>query len=114
MPSRVPPCRDRPDAAERAAVAANQLPERRSPQPGAPPAKGGADSLERGILNRCQPAERPVLGLACDRSAVSSVLDSAPPRFTAEEAARIAADVFGLHGTASALGSERDQTFLLE
>jgi 4-aminobutyrate aminotransferase-like enzyme/Ser/Thr protein kinase RdoA (MazF antagonist) len=45
---------------------------------------------------------------------VSSVLDSAPPRFTVEEAARIAADVFGVHGTASALGSERDQAFLLE
>jgi 4-aminobutyrate aminotransferase-like enzyme/Ser/Thr protein kinase RdoA (MazF antagonist) len=45
---------------------------------------------------------------------VSSVLDSAPPAFTAEEAARIAADVFGVHGTASGLGSERDQAFLLE
>jgi Ser/Thr protein kinase RdoA (MazF antagonist) len=45
---------------------------------------------------------------------VSSVLDSAPPQFTAEEAARIAADMFGVHGTASALGSERDQAFLLE
>ncbi len=49
-----------------------------------------------------------------DHSAVSSVLDSAPPQFTAEEAARIAADAFGVHGTASALGSERDQAFLLE
>jgi 4-aminobutyrate aminotransferase-like enzyme/Ser/Thr protein kinase RdoA (MazF antagonist) len=45
---------------------------------------------------------------------VSSVLDSTPPQFTAEEAARIAADLFGVHGTASALGSERDQAFLLE
>jgi hypothetical protein len=45
---------------------------------------------------------------------VSSVLDSAPPSFTVEEAARIAATVFDLHGTASALGSERDQAFLLE
>ena len=45
---------------------------------------------------------------------MSSVLDSAPPRFTAEEAARIAADLFGVHGTASPLGSERDQAFLLE
>jgi 4-aminobutyrate aminotransferase-like enzyme/Ser/Thr protein kinase RdoA (MazF antagonist) len=45
---------------------------------------------------------------------MSSVLDSTPPRFTAEEAARIAADTFGLGGTASALGSERDQAFLLE
>ena len=49
-----------------------------------------------------------------DRSAVSSVLDSTPPQFTAEDAARIAADLFGVHGTASALGSERDQAFLLE
>jgi 4-aminobutyrate aminotransferase-like enzyme/Ser/Thr protein kinase RdoA (MazF antagonist) len=45
---------------------------------------------------------------------VSSVLDSSPPRFTAKEAARIAADVFGYQGTASALGSERDQAFLLD
>ncbi|HEY4237167.1 MAG TPA: hypothetical protein VGM45_07515, partial [Gaiellaceae bacterium] len=45
---------------------------------------------------------------------MSSVLDSAPPRFTAEEAARIAADVYGVHGAASPLGSERDQAFLLE
>ena len=45
---------------------------------------------------------------------MSSVLDSAPPQFTPDEAARIAAEVFGVHGTASALGSERDQAFLLE
>ncbi len=45
---------------------------------------------------------------------MSSVLDSALPQFTADEAAQIAADVFGLHGTASALGSERDQAFLLD
>jgi 4-aminobutyrate aminotransferase-like enzyme/Ser/Thr protein kinase RdoA (MazF antagonist) len=45
---------------------------------------------------------------------MSSVLDSAPPRFTAEEAAQIATDVFAVHGTASPLGSERDQAFLLE
>jgi 4-aminobutyrate aminotransferase-like enzyme/Ser/Thr protein kinase RdoA (MazF antagonist) len=51
---------------------------------------------------------------AYDRQALSSVLDSAPPRFTAEEAARIAADVYSVHGTASPLGSERDQAFLLE
>jgi 4-aminobutyrate aminotransferase-like enzyme/Ser/Thr protein kinase RdoA (MazF antagonist) len=49
-----------------------------------------------------------------DRSAVSSVLDSAPPQFTPGEAAQIAADLFGLRGTASALGSERDQAFLLD
>ena len=45
---------------------------------------------------------------------MSSVLEATPPQFTAEEAARIAAELFGQHGTASALGSERDQAFLLE
>ena len=45
---------------------------------------------------------------------MSSVLEASPPRFTAEEAARIAAELYGLHGTASALGSERDQAFLLD
>ncbi len=45
---------------------------------------------------------------------MSSVLDSTPPRFTADEAARIAAELFGFHGRASELGSERDQAFLLE
>jgi 4-aminobutyrate aminotransferase-like enzyme/Ser/Thr protein kinase RdoA (MazF antagonist) len=49
-----------------------------------------------------------------DRSAVSSVLDSAPPQFTPREAAQIAADLFGFCGTASPLGSERDQAFLLD
>jgi 4-aminobutyrate aminotransferase-like enzyme/Ser/Thr protein kinase RdoA (MazF antagonist) len=45
---------------------------------------------------------------------VSSVLDSTPPRFSLDDAARIAEDRFGLRGTASALGSERDQAFLLD
>lgn len=45
---------------------------------------------------------------------MSSVLDSAPPRFTTDEAAEIAAELFGVHGSASDLGSERDQAFLLE
>ena len=45
---------------------------------------------------------------------MTSVLESVPPRFTAEEAARIAAEVFDVHGPASALGSERDQAFLLD
>src|SRR5262249_40998372 len=49
-----------------------------------------------------------------DRSTVSSVLDSTPPRFTPDDAARIAGDLFDVHGTASTLGSERDQAFLLE
>jgi 4-aminobutyrate aminotransferase-like enzyme len=43
-----------------------------------------------------------------------SVLESAPPRFTAEDAARIGAEVFGLAARAVPLGSERDQAFLLE
>jgi len=45
---------------------------------------------------------------------VSSILESAPPQFSADEAARIAADLFGLRGPAAALGSERDQAFLLQ
>jgi len=45
---------------------------------------------------------------------VSSVLESVPPRFTDDDAAAIAADVFGVHGSASNLGSERDQAFLLD
>jgi 4-aminobutyrate aminotransferase-like enzyme/Ser/Thr protein kinase RdoA (MazF antagonist) len=44
---------------------------------------------------------------------VSSVLEAAPPQFTVDEASRIAADLFGVEGTASVLGSERDQAFLL-
>jgi 4-aminobutyrate aminotransferase-like enzyme/aminoglycoside phosphotransferase (APT) family kinase protein len=44
----------------------------------------------------------------------SSVLESTPPQFTGEEAARIAAELFGIGGTASDLGSERDQAFLLD
>ena len=45
---------------------------------------------------------------------MTSVLESTPPRFTADEAAQIAADVFGVHGSASDLGSERDQAFLID
>jgi 4-aminobutyrate aminotransferase-like enzyme/Ser/Thr protein kinase RdoA (MazF antagonist) len=45
---------------------------------------------------------------------VSSVLESTPPRFTADEAAGIAAQVFDLAGSATDLGSERDQAFLLD
>ena len=43
-----------------------------------------------------------------------SVLESPPPRFTAAEAADIAARLFGIAGEASELGSERDQTFLVD
>ena len=45
---------------------------------------------------------------------MSSVLEAAPPRFTAGEAARLAAEVFSVRGSASDLGSERDQAFLLD
>jgi 4-aminobutyrate aminotransferase-like enzyme/Ser/Thr protein kinase RdoA (MazF antagonist) len=43
-----------------------------------------------------------------------SVLAAPPPRFSAEDAARIAAEVFGVEGRASDLGSERDQAFLID
>ncbi len=46
--------------------------------------------------------------------ATESVLEAPPPRFTAEEIAAIAAELFGLSGQASDLGSERDQTFLID
>ena len=44
---------------------------------------------------------------------MTSVLESTPPRFSADEVARIAAELFGLVGEATDLGSERDQTFLV-
>jgi 4-aminobutyrate aminotransferase-like enzyme/Ser/Thr protein kinase RdoA (MazF antagonist) len=43
-----------------------------------------------------------------------SVLEAPPPRFTADEVAAIAAALFGIEGTATDLGSERDQTFLID
>ncbi|HZU19940.1 MAG TPA: aminotransferase class III-fold pyridoxal phosphate-dependent enzyme [Gaiellaceae bacterium] len=43
-----------------------------------------------------------------------SVLETSPPRFTAADAARIAADLYGVEGAAAELGSERDQTFLID
>jgi 4-aminobutyrate aminotransferase-like enzyme/Ser/Thr protein kinase RdoA (MazF antagonist) len=46
--------------------------------------------------------------------ATESVLEAPPPRFTAEEIAAIAAELFGLRGVARDLGSERDQTFLID
>jgi 4-aminobutyrate aminotransferase-like enzyme/Ser/Thr protein kinase RdoA (MazF antagonist) len=45
---------------------------------------------------------------------MSTVLEASPPRFTAAEAANIAAEVFGVVARAADLGSERDQAFLLE
>src|SRR5438552_7560568 len=46
--------------------------------------------------------------------ATESVLEAPPPRFSAEEVAAIAAGLFGLEGRATDLGSERDQTFLID
>jgi 4-aminobutyrate aminotransferase-like enzyme/Ser/Thr protein kinase RdoA (MazF antagonist) len=43
-----------------------------------------------------------------------NVLEAPPPRFSADEVATIAAALFGLEGTATDLGSERDQTFLID
>ncbi len=45
---------------------------------------------------------------------MKSVLEATPPSFSADDVARIAAELFGLDGTARDLGSERDQTFLAE
>jgi len=43
-----------------------------------------------------------------------SLLETSNPSFTRAEVVRIAAERFGLEGTAVDLGSERDQTFLIE
>lgn len=42
-----------------------------------------------------------------------SVLEAPPPRFSADEVAAIAGELFGVAGDAVDLGSERDQTFLV-
>lgn len=44
----------------------------------------------------------------------SSVLTAQPPGFSTDDASAIAAEHFGIVGAATALGSERDQTFLIE
>jgi 4-aminobutyrate aminotransferase-like enzyme/Ser/Thr protein kinase RdoA (MazF antagonist) len=46
--------------------------------------------------------------------ATENVLEAPPPRFTADEVSTIAAALFGREGTATDLGSERDQTFLID
>jgi 4-aminobutyrate aminotransferase-like enzyme/Ser/Thr protein kinase RdoA (MazF antagonist) len=43
-----------------------------------------------------------------------SVLEAEPPRFSADEVVEVAERLFGVTGTASALGSERDQAFLID
>jgi 4-aminobutyrate aminotransferase-like enzyme/Ser/Thr protein kinase RdoA (MazF antagonist) len=45
---------------------------------------------------------------------MTSVLEATPPSFSADDVARIAAELFGLDGMVKDLGSERDQTFLAE
>jgi 4-aminobutyrate aminotransferase-like enzyme/Ser/Thr protein kinase RdoA (MazF antagonist) len=42
-----------------------------------------------------------------------NVLETTPPRFTPEEVAAIAVELFGLEGEVRDLGSERDQTFMV-
>ena len=44
----------------------------------------------------------------------SSVLQSPPPRFTPAQVAGIAEELFGVRGEAADLGSERDQTFMID
>jgi 4-aminobutyrate aminotransferase-like enzyme/Ser/Thr protein kinase RdoA (MazF antagonist) len=43
-----------------------------------------------------------------------NVLEAEPPRFSPEQAAELASELFGVTGSATALGSERDQAFLLD
>src|ERR671934_771212 len=45
---------------------------------------------------------------------MTSVLEETPPSFSPDDVAGIAAELFGLDGMAVDLGSERDQTFLVE
>jgi Ser/Thr protein kinase RdoA (MazF antagonist) len=45
---------------------------------------------------------------------MTSVLEATPPSFSPDDVGRIAAELFGLDGMAVDLGSERDQTFLVE
>jgi 4-aminobutyrate aminotransferase-like enzyme/Ser/Thr protein kinase RdoA (MazF antagonist) len=43
-----------------------------------------------------------------------SVLETQPPRFSSDDVARIADELFGIRGKATDLGSERDATFLID
>jgi 4-aminobutyrate aminotransferase-like enzyme/Ser/Thr protein kinase RdoA (MazF antagonist) len=52
--------------------------------------------------------------VAAAGSQATSVLEAPPPRFSADEAAAIAAELFGLAGRAVELGSERDQAFAID
>jgi 4-aminobutyrate aminotransferase-like enzyme/Ser/Thr protein kinase RdoA (MazF antagonist) len=82
--------------------------------------RSGAWDYHAGAASKLQPAPRPVhrtagsLRAMAQTAADSSVLDSPPPRFTPAEVADIAATLFGVRGEARDLGSERDQTFMID
>ena len=52
--------------------------------------------------------------MAVDTDPQRSVLEMPPPRFTPREVEAITAELFGVTGKATNLGSERDQTFLVD
>src|SRR5436190_14063096 len=52
--------------------------------------------------------------MSASRSGSGGVLEAPPPRFTAAEAARIAAGSFSVSGTSVERPSERDQAFLID
>ncbi len=49
-----------------------------------------------------------------DQGVTADVLSSTPPSFGEADAATLAADLFGISGTATPLDSERDQNFLID
>ena len=71
---------------------------------------GRARAPRRGPIGRCPrvPSTAMTSTAASDQG---DVLTARPPRFTLAEAAAIAADLFGVRGTATPLVSERDQNF---
>jgi 4-aminobutyrate aminotransferase-like enzyme/Ser/Thr protein kinase RdoA (MazF antagonist) len=71
-----------------------------------------AANLAGGTVLRIRPHR---IGFVATRPSESpTVLETTPPRFSANEAARIAGELFGVAGTAVDLGSERDQAFLID
>ncbi len=71
----------------------------------------GPEGAGRGVGARPPAGAEPIARVPA-RS--TGVLETPPPRVSAEEAARIAAREFGLEGAAVELGSERDQIFRIE
>src|SRR5438034_10428965 len=73
-----------------------------------------ASSGSRSLIG-CTVAD-PLYAVASMAEAMTAlgVLEASPPRFSPAEISRLAADRFGLSGDARDLGSERDQTFLVE